>query len=43
MKMSDLQNEPRWYRWLVYAIAGGFIGLSFWSGLADIFYGTVGG
>lgn len=41
MKMSDLQDEPRWYRWLIYAIAAGFIGITIWAGFGDAFFGSV--
>lgn len=43
MSMRDLQHEPRWYRWLIYALAAAFIGVTLCAGLPDLFFGTVGG
>lgn len=42
MTMRDLQYAPRWFRWLVYAIAAGFIIVTIWAGFADTYLGRVG-
>jgi len=41
MSMRDLQYAPRWFRWLVYALAAAFIGVTFWAGFADTYLGSV--
>lgn len=41
MDMRDLQNEPRWYRWFIYALTAAFIGVTVWFGFMDTFFGTV--
>lgn len=37
----DLENEPRWYRWLIYTLAAGFVGFMLFAGFMDTFFGTV--
>lgn len=41
MNLKDLQHEPRWYRWFIYALAAGFVGVTIWFGFVDAFIGTV--
>lgn len=41
MNMRDLQNDPWWYRWFIYALAAAFIGVTIWFGFAGAFFGSV--